>query len=300
MAGLVASLNRLNALPFGTKSLAETLTEPSRSELSNAGGFGGLSLRNALSDYLPLSPTPHPVANALAGLPPPPVPSGSPALALGLLKPKTKRKAYFAFRLQDIMRVNTVRQAWCVDHPNSAALRSFYDRSIWGANAPRDDETLKTLMRHGVECSSAVCVLIGANTWNSRWVKYEIARAVIDERGLLGEHINRLRPAERKTPDTRGYSPLHCMGVYSSSKGRFYLYEKLAEVLDARTGELGWAWRPYEDFKDPVPLPRYMPSIAQGFVTPLATYTAEYDYGGGSGHENIGAWIDRAAAAVGR
>ena len=62
--------------------------------------------------------------------------------------------------------------------------------------------------------------------------------------------------------------------------------------------ELGLA--AYEDFKAPVPLPRYIPSIAQGFVMPLSRYTSEHDYVGGNGHGNIGAWIDRAAAAVDR
>ena len=37
--------------------------------------------------------------------------------------------------------------------------------------------------------SSVVCVLIGSNTWASRWVRYEIALSVINERGLLGVSI---------------------------------------------------------------------------------------------------------------
>ena len=178
-------------------------------------------------------------------------------------------------------------------------MRSFYDRSIWGDSKARGDEALKELMRRGVEHSSAICVLIGTNTWKGRWVKYEIARAVADNRGLLAVHINGLNHNDRKTPDPRGYNPLHCMGIYHELAGHYYLYENVVGV-SPQTGHLSWAWRPYEDFKAPVPLPRYIPSIAQGFVMPLSRYTSEHDYVGGNGHGNIGAWIDRAAAAVDR
>ena len=197
------------------------------------------------------------------------------------------------------MRVNNVREAWCIDHPNSDAMRSFYDRSIWGKSKSRDPDTLKALMRDGVEHSGAICVLVGTTTWQSRWVKYEIARAVIDMRGLLAVHINGLNHIDRRVPDPNGYNPLNCMGVFHAYDGRYYLYENFVEV-DPKTGLLGWAWRQYEDFKDPVPLPRYIPSIDQGYVMPLARYTSEYDYVCGKGHSNIGAWIDDAAVAAGR
>ena len=154
-------------------------------------------------------------------------------------------------------------------------------------------------MRDAVVHSSAVCVLVGTNTWQGRWVKYEIARSVIDKRGLLAVHINGLNHIKRQAPDPHGYNPLHCLGVYHSPDGRYYLYELKGEV-DPKTGQFSWVWRPYEDFRDAVARPQYIPSITQGYVTPLAAYTAEYDYVSQDGHGNIGAWIDRAAAAVGR
>jgi hypothetical protein len=179
-------------------------------------------------------------------------------------------------------------------------MRSFYDRSIWEKSKTRDPETLKALMRAAVVQSSAICVLVGTNTWQGRWVKYEIARSVVDRRGLLAVHINGLNHIDRQTPDPRGYNPLECMGVYHAHTELYYLYEKRAEVINPQTGELGWVWRPFDDFKDPVPLPRYIPAIDRGYVMPLARYTAEYDFVGQIGHANIGAWIDCAAAAVGR
>jgi hypothetical protein len=130
----------------------------------------------------------------------------------------------------------------------SPTMRSFGDRSIWGKSKAQEAESLKALMRDAVIHSSAICVLVGTNTWKGRWVKYEIARAVADARGLLAVHINCLNHHQRRTPDTRGYNPLKSMGVYHSPDGRYYIYELKSE-MDPTTGQLGWKWRPYQDFK---------------------------------------------------
>jgi hypothetical protein len=255
-------------------------------------------LGSTLADIF--SPFPSSFLGSAAGiLATPPPGQITNALSGSYEAPKTKRKVYFAFRFQDIMRVNNVRKAWCITHPSSEGMRSFYDRSIWGKCKSREDATLMTLMRGGVEHSSAICVLVGTNTWQSRWVKYEIARSVIDGRGLLAVHINGLPHVDRGTADAGGYNPLHCVGIYHAAGGRYYLYENMVEV-NPQTGQLGWVWRRYEDYKDAVPLPRYIPSITEGFVMPLARYTEQYDYAAEYGNRNIGAWIDTAASAVGR
>jgi hypothetical protein len=276
-----------------------TLTSVGPLESSRQSGLGSL-LGGALHDVPP--PPPPPPHNALATA----LWSKNPLSSLGnvFLQPETKRKAYFAFRFEDIMRVNNVRKAWCIDHPDSPTMRSFRDRSIWGKSKAQEPESLKALMRDAVIHSSAICVLVGTNTWKGRWVKYEIARAVADGRGLLAVHINGLNHHQRRTPDTRGNNPLKYMGVYHSPDGRYYIYELKSE-MDPTTRQLGWKWRPYEwrpyeDFKGAVDRPQYIPSITQGYVAPLASYTSEYDYVTQNGHANIGAWIDRAAVAVGR
>ena len=96
-----------------------------------------------------------------------------------------KRKVYFSFHFDDIMRVNNVRNAWKIDHPDAPAMRSFYDSSLWESRQLDSPDSIKNLVRDGVGHTSAVCVLVGSNTWSRRWVRYEIARAVIDGRGLL-------------------------------------------------------------------------------------------------------------------
>ena len=157
--------------------------------------------------------------------------------------PQVKRKVYFAFTFSDIMRVNNVRQIGKIA-TREPQPPTFFDRSIWERRSIKNDEGLKTLMRDGVKYSSAVCVLFGTDTWDSRWVKYEISRAVVDGRGLFSVHINSLNHHIRRAADPRGFNPLHPMGVYKDLNGRFYIWEKQVVITNVATGELGWEWRP--------------------------------------------------------
>ena len=277
---------------------------------ASSGGFGSLAALSSLS---------QPASNALTGSiadllrssPPPPAGNALTGTIADLFRsppsPATKalfgavnRKVYFAFDFDDLMRVNNVRQVGKVGPREQKGPWSFSDRSIWERRDIKNEENLKNLMRQAVRFSSVVCVLTGTKTWQSRWVKYEIARSVVDERGLLAIHLNGINHHQHKTPDQRGASPLHFMGVYTAPNGNFFLYEKHVIVTDQARSQLGFEWHPYADFTDPVPLPRYMTMPAVGTVMPLAVYTREYDMVVHDGYANMGAWFDAAAVAVGR
>lgn len=206
-----------------------------------------------------------------------------------------KRRAYFAFHFDDIMRVNNVRKAWCIHHPDAPQMRSFQDSSLWERRKLESDDSLKRLMREGVQYTSAVCVLAGTDTWSRRWVRYEIARAVIDNRGLLTVHLNGLRHHQTRMPELNGENPLHFMGV-----GKLPVANYLAPPRYALFENHSGGWYRYQDHYAEVDLPRYLPDPAPGYVTPLSSGAAEYDYATQNGSTNIGAWIDAAAQAVGR
>ena len=140
--------------------------------------------------------------------------------------------------------------------------------------------------------TSAVCVLVGSETWLRRWVRYEIARAVIDELGLLAVHINSIRHHQRLTTDALGPNPFEYMAVGKVQDGalspvRYYLFEK--KVVHR-----------YDDHTDSVKLPRWLNDPPLGYVMPLSTSAGLFDHVANDGHKNIGLWIDRAAQAVGR
>jgi hypothetical protein len=260
--------------------------------LPMGGVFGSLAASNPLTDVV------NPPANGLFGSG---LPVERPVLVPAPRPEPVKRKVYFAFAYSDILRVNNVRHVGKISPAREQKnVRTFLDRSMWETRKRTNPEGLKNLMRGAIKYSSAVCVLIGTYTWRSRWAKYEIARSVVDQKGLFAVHLNSLNHDQRQAPDPLGYSPLHVMGIFREFDGKYYLYEKQPVVTDPTTGQLGWEWGPYEDFKDPVPLPRYSPPMEFGKGVPLAAGTAEYDFMGHGGYKNIGAWIDDAAIAVGR
>ena len=218
--------------------------------------------------------------------------------ALNMAIQVRKRKAFFSFHFDDIMRVNVVRNAWKIDHPDTPQMRSFYDSSLWESRKLESDESLKRLIREGVENTSAICVLVGSQTWERPWVRYEIARAVIDNRGLLAVHLNGIRHHVTKQASASGPNPLNNMAVGKVQPHVFYNPQYYLFEWSQKGGQ--WGWFRYEDYTDPVKLPGYLADPLPGQVMQLSTGTSAYDYIVSDGHKNIGAWIDRAAQQVGR
>lgn len=200
-----------------------------------------------------------------------------------------RRKVFFSFHYADVIRVNNVRHSEQFKAKALEVPQSFYDRSLWERRQLSNPDALKRLIREGVENSSVICVLAGTNTWSRRWVRYEIARAVIDGKGLLTVNINGLNHHRDRAPHVPGINPLANMAVGRMDDGTYRLFERRAS-----------GWYRYHDYAKAVTLPRYLDVPAVGYVTPLSKNIASYDYASQYGSCNIAIWIDRAAAQVGR
>ncbi|MFM2151344.1 MAG: hypothetical protein RLZZ187_3650 [Pseudomonadota bacterium] len=199
------------------------------------------------------------------------------------------------------MRVNVVRR--CGEFKNNGSLlgagereiEGFYDQSLWESRKLNGEDSLKNLIRDGVHNTSVVCVLAGSETFTRPWVRYEIARAVIDGRGLLTVHINTIRHHSDGRPHPIGNNPLDFMGVVKLqptllSISQYYLCER------DKYGE----WQRYSKYTLPVPMPKFLLDPDIGYVMPLSAGTKSYDYANNSGHLRIGDWLDEAAQAAGR
>jgi hypothetical protein len=264
--------------------------------------FGSASAVNPLAPgYNFLLDVKQPEKPSFPSLSPPPSPLYAPPKPIA---PDTKRRVFFSFQFDgDIMRANAVRNTWKISHPDSAANRSFLDSSLWEKRKLESPDAIKALIRGGVLYSSTVCVLAGSMTWDRRWVRYEIARAVIDGRGLLTVHLNNIRHHRTKGVHPRGLNPLAHMGIAKvqpnpSLPPRYELYEM--NFASDGNGGLVENWTPYSDHEVPVKKPLWLTDPAVGYVTPLSVDTAEYDYELQLGHRNIGSWIDKAAIQAGR
>ena len=205
---------------------------------------------------------------------------------------------YFAFDFDDVMRVNNVRHTGKIGFGVTGNSRGFLDRSVWESRNINTERGLKQLMQGAMKFSSVVCVLIGTNTWFSRWVRYEIALAVVNERGLMAVDLNSLNHHQRKTPDPLGVNPLAFMGVRKDESGAWHLVERVPVELDNGNVELKWQW--YDDYQRPVSRPAFVPESDAGIIFPLSAYARRYDFVPHEGSRNIGSWLDAAAAEVGR
>ena len=78
---------------------------------------------------------------------------------LETLNAPKKRKAFFSFHFDDVMRVNAVRQAWRFRHPDTLLTPSFYDSSLWESRQREGDDSLKRLIREGVDPDTAGLLL---------------------------------------------------------------------------------------------------------------------------------------------
>jgi hypothetical protein len=206
--------------------------------------------------------------------------------------------AYFAFDFDDVIRVNNVRQTGKIGPRVVPRSRGFLDRSVWESKNINTSKGLKELMQQASKSSSVVCVLIGTNTWFSRWVRYEIALSVINERGLMAIDLNSINHNLRQAPDPLGVNPLNFVGVRKDESGSWHLVERMP-VEDSK-GNVGFEWHWYLDYQPPVPRPRFVPESVAGTVIPLSLYTRRYNFMPDEGSKNIGWWLDEAAIAVNR
>ena len=207
--------------------------------------------------------------------------------------PPRKRNVFFSFHYADIMRVNNVRMSQ--EFQGNAltgggrSIQGFYDYSLWESRKTQGAEAIKRLIKDGVDRTSAVCVLIGTESWSRRWVRYEIALSVADGRGLLAIHLNNLASHQPPyQPHPLGVDPCAYMGLQTKSDGKAYLCEYKQD---------GWHW--YDDHSAAVPIPKTMTSVNSANVTPLSATTFVYDWVR-DGHAQIGSWIDTAAIRAGR
>ncbi len=260
---------------FGSNLVGGVMSPSTGTENFNA-------LMRALSSPSPTLPAVRPAAPVTPAVRPQPA----------------RRMTYFAFDFDDLMRVNNVRQTGKIGFRVIPGSRGFLDRSVREASKAFTDRGLKEMMQRASNFSSVACVLIGSNTWFSRWVRYEIALAIINQRGLLAVDLNSIKHHVRRAPDPLGLNPLSLMGLRKDGDGSWHLVERKPVELD--NGQVGFEWHWYEDYQPPVPKPKFVPDIKPGEIVALSTHTKRYDFSGHSGSINISTWLDVAAIEAGR
>lgn len=85
-------------------------------------------------------------------------------------------------------KVNVVRNSWLLNH----SADTFIDSSIWEKEKSKGPTVIKNLIETGLKKTTVATVLIGDETAERRWVKYEIVKSFEKGNGILGFTLTEL------------------------------------------------------------------------------------------------------------
>lgn len=131
------------------------------------------------------------------------------------------KRIFFSFHYErDIWRANVVRNSWVTQDREEAG---FWDASLWEEAKKKGDDAIKRMIDKGLEGTSVTVVLIGAETSDRDWVKYEIKKSHERGNGLLGVYIHNIEDQYGYT-DTKGDNPFDYFYIDQDGK-KVYLSE---------------------------------------------------------------------------
>jgi hypothetical protein len=114
------------------------------------------------------------------------------------------RKVFFSFDYDDVMAVNVVRNSNVVRGPDKQL--PFADHSLYEA-AKNTPGAIKNAIDSAIAGTAVTVVLNGVHTWNSKWVRYEIAKSLQKGNGFIVVDIAGVgpRPDAASGPNPLGY-----------------------------------------------------------------------------------------------
>lgn len=99
-----------------------------------------------------------------------------------------RKPVFFSFHFDnDVMRVQQVRNIGALEDNQPVSAND------WEEVKRKGDASIEKWIDENMKWRSCVVVLVGTETANRKWVKYEIRKAWEDGKGLLGVHIHNLK-----------------------------------------------------------------------------------------------------------
>lgn len=115
------------------------------------------------------------------------------------------RKVFFSFHYQrDFWRVNQVRNSWLTQGDASR----FLDGAEWEKIERQGDRVVKKWIDEQMRGTSVTAVLIGRETSERKYVKYELEQSYKLGKGVLGIYIHDLKDRDGQTEWFGGSNPL--------------------------------------------------------------------------------------------
>jgi hypothetical protein len=115
------------------------------------------------------------------------------------------RRVFFSFHYErDIWRASIVRNSWVTKDRVDAG---FFDAGIWEEAKKKGDAAIKRLIDAALKNTSVTAVLVGNQTANRTYVKYEVEQSIARGNGILGVRIEKIANSKGKL-DEAGTNPL--------------------------------------------------------------------------------------------
>ncbi len=188
------------------------------------------------------------------------------------------KRVYFAFHYQDVIdfRANVVRKHNFTEGVETAG---YYDHSIWETAKNTNPLSLKRLINSELEGTSVTAVLIGSQTYDRNWVRYEIIHSLACGNSLLGVHINSIKGKDQLTK-LSGPNPFDYLGVTISNDGT------RVNPTEYRNG----TWINYAEH-DGWSLSRQQSAENHGKHFQLSKWYPTYDWVSNDGFNKFSSWI---------
>ncbi|MDB2284509.1 TIR domain-containing protein [Halorubrum ezzemoulense] len=116
------------------------------------------------------------------------------------------RTTFFSFHYDnDIWRASQVRNSDVIDE--SIEESGFIDGASWESIKREGDDAVRDWINRQMKGCSVTVVLIGSETYDRKWINYEIEKSYEEEMGLVGVRIHKIRDKDGNR-DSRGRNPL--------------------------------------------------------------------------------------------
>ena len=146
------------------------------------------------------------------------------------------RNVFFSFDWDDVWRSNPVRNSWVIKGNKASG---FKDSAEIEAAKKSSAVAIKNWIDNQLSNTSVTCVLIGSQTYNSRWVRYEINESMSRGNGLLGVYIHGIKD-QNGFISAQGLNPLPNSLLYKTydwfaDNG----YENLGDWIEEAARQVG-------------------------------------------------------------
>ena len=144
-----------------------------------------------------------------------------------------RKPVFYSFHFDnDVMRVQLVRNIGAIEGNEPVS------KNDWEEVRKKGDPAVEKWIDENMKYRSCVVVLVGSETANRPWVKYEIKKAWKDGKGLVGIHIHNLK-CPRNGTCSQGPNPFEQFGWELSSRVKCYnpssydAYNDIAKNLES-------------------------------------------------------------------